>query len=310
MTKMATTHADAVLKAKGRSFYWARHLLGEPHARRATRLYGFCRYLDDIADATPSELTAKARLKSIALAISSGEADDAAVIDMIDLMRECRIEPAVVLELVGGVSSDLSDVRVNDEPELLRYCYRVAGTVGLMMCKALDVVDPAALPRAIDLGIGMQITNICRDVVEDAVGGRRYLPVSLLGNIPPADLIAPSAAVRIRVRACIATMLDRADEYYRSGEMGICCLPFGARAGILSAARLYRAIGDEIRARDYAVWDSRAFVGAPRKLVLTASAIASVLANRSMRRVAPPHDPALHDELLGFPVARTMRHGF
>ena len=77
-------------------------------------------------------------------------------------------------------------MRVADEAELLRYCYRAAGTVGLMMCRVLDAPEPAAAAHAVDLGIAMQLTNICRYVADDARMGRRYLPASLVGDVAPA----------------------------------------------------------------------------------------------------------------------------
>jgi phytoene synthase len=194
-----------------------------------------------------------------------------------------------------------------DEGELLRYCYRVAGTVGIMMCNALDVVDAAALPHAIDLGIGMQITNICRDVAEDAGAGRRYLPATLLGDIPPTDLIDPSNTVKRRLGACVETLLEHADAYYRSGEIGISYLPFSARAGVLSAARIYRAIGDEIRARDFKVWEGRAVVGSRSKCSLTAVATTHVLFGRLRSQDPMSHDRMLHRDLSGFPGF--SRHG-
>lgn len=276
----ATASADAVLRAKGRSFYWARHLLGARHGQNATRLYAFCRLLDDIADEAPSPALARKKLDVVAACVTSRNARDPTLIDALNLIEECKIEARVALDLIEAIASDLGLVRVPDEAALMRYCYGVAGTVGLMMCKVLDVKDEAALRHAVDLGLAMQLTNICRDVVEDAAAGRRYLPGSLLGDIGAEDLVRPGPAVRIRIRSCLKTLLDRADDLYRSGELGIGFLPPGARGGILSAARIYQAIGQEIRDRNYAVWDGRAVVGTRRKLALTATALARVFLDR------------------------------
>lgn len=265
--------ADVLLAQRGQSFHWARRLLSPPHAERATRLYGFCRRIDDLADECPSPVEAHAALALVRQALQTGQSDDPALRDMLQLMRGCGIDPAVPLELIRGVESDLGEVRVADMAELLQYCYRVAGTVGLMMTAALDVTAPEALPHAIDLGIGMQLTNICRDVREDALLGRRYLPATLVGGLEPAALIAPVGAARAAAVHAVRTLLDIADRHYASGERGLHHLPAGARAGILVAARVYREIGVVLRQRDGDCWSSRARVGAAAKAAITLGAL-------------------------------------
>ncbi|UDL93081.1 phytoene/squalene synthase family protein [Lichenihabitans sp. PAMC28606] len=304
----ALASATAILRAKGKSFYWARRLLGTRHASNATRLYGFCRLLDDTADEAASHVVAKSRLAEIADDVRSGQTNDPALLDALALIRECKIDVSVVLDLIAGVESDLGVVCLQTEAELLHYCYRVAGTVGLMMCNVLDVTEPAAYPHAVDLGIGMQLTNICRDVAEDAALGRRYLPASLLSDISAQDLVTPTAATRRRLRACLATLLDQADLYYRSGQDGMRYLPVRARAGILSAARIYHAIGDGIRARDYACWDGRVTVGRKAKLRLTASALMETVGTLVPRPRSILHDASLHHHLVDVPSLAKARH--
>jgi phytoene synthase len=134
------------------------------------------------------------------------------------------------------------------------------------------------MPHAIDLGIAMQLTNICRDVRDDALLGRRYLPASLVGALEPAELVDPTAAVRAKVIPALRALLDTADHHYASGERGLQYLPGGARAGILVAARTYRAIGTVLRDRDFDCWSSRAQVGSARKALITVHTLASVVA--------------------------------
>ena len=270
--------ADGLLADRGHSFHWARRLLSARHAERATRLYGFCRRIDDVADEATDAATAHAALAVIRRALKTGDCDDAETADMLQLMRTCGIDPAVPLELIRGVEGDLGDVRVADMNELLRYCYRVAGTVGLMMTAALDVATPEALPHAIDLGIAMQLTNICRDVREDALLGRRYLPAVLVGPLEPAQLIDPTPAVRATVTDALRLLLDTADRHYASGEQGLRHLPAGARTGILVAARVYRGIGTVLRERGFDCWSSRAAVSAAGKVAITLRALASTAA--------------------------------
>ena len=267
--------ADGLLAQRGQSFHWARRLLNSRHAERATRLYGFCRRIDDVADEATDAAAAHAALAVIRLALQTGECDDAQTADMLQLMRACSIDPAIPLELVRGVEGDLGEVRVADMDELLRYCYRVAGTVGLMMTAALDVTAPAALPHAIDLGMAMQLTNICRDVREDALLGRRYLPAALVGPLEPAALVDPTMSVRAAVTHALRILLDTADRLYASGEQGLRYLPGGASTGILVAARVYRGIGTVLRAREFDCWSSRAKVSTAGKLAITLRALAA-----------------------------------
>ena len=301
MTDPSAAYAacHAALVAKGRSFHWARRLLGAVHADRATRLYGFCRRVDDMADETQSPDAARAALFALGQALRAGASWDPLTADTIRLLQDCQIDTAIPLELIRGVAGDLLPVRVANAAELLRYCYRVAGTVGLMMSAALDVTDPRALPHAIDLGIAMQLTNLCRDVREDALAGRRYLPASLVGEIDSARLIQPTKTDQPMVRAAVATLLDLADVYYLSGEDGLAYLPANARGSILVAARVYRAIGGRLRRRNYDYWSSRAWVPMGGKAVITMKALTTSSFRQASRRPARPHDPALHRPLAG-----------
>jgi phytoene synthase len=296
--------AQAVLAAKGRSFYWASKLLGTRHAQRATRLYGFCRYVDDLADEATSTASAYAALEQTSIAIRTGITDDPLIQDMLALMRECAIDPAIVLELIQGVASDLDTVRIADEAALLRYCYQVAGTVGLMMCAVLDVRDTRAHAHAVDLGIAMQLTNICRDVAGDALLHRVYLPASLLGDVDAAALINPIASIQPQVKACVASLLEKAEHYYGSGEQGLAYLPVGARSGILVASRIYRAIGTTLKRRHYHYWPQRMVVSPAAKAAITAHALLTRPLAISFWRPNRAHNEILHTALYGLPSIR------
>jgi phytoene synthase len=300
--------AEATLARQGRSFHWARRLLGATHADRATQLYAFCRRLDDLVDEAASPEEARVALAAADRAIADGRSDDPVLSDGLALMRECGIEPGIVRELIAGMASDAETVRMADEAELLRYCYRAAGTVGLMMCQVLDAPEPAAAAHAVDLGIAMQLTNLCRDVADDARMGRRYLPASLVGDIAPADLIAPSPALQPALRAAVARLLALAEVYYASGEAGLPFLPVRARAGILVAGRVYRAIGHRLAAREYAYWDGRAFVPDWRKATITLTALTTQPLRGAFWSRPTSHHGQLHRALVGLPGI-TARHG-
>jgi len=300
--------AEATLARQGRSFHWARRLLGARHAARATRLYAFCRHLDDLVDEAASPEEARAALAAADCAIEAGRSDDLALQDGLALMRECAIDPGIVRELIAGMASDAETVRVADEAELLRYCYRAAGTVGLMMCRVLDAREPAAAAHAVDLGIAMQLTNLCRDIADDARMGRRYLPASLVGDVAPAALIDPSPALQPALRAAVARLLALAESYYASGEAGLPFLPVRARTGILVAGRVYRAIGHRLAAREHAYWEGRAFVPDWRKATITLAALATQPLRGAFWSRPVAHPVSLHRALIGLPGI-TARHG-
>jgi 15-cis-phytoene synthase len=224
--------------------------------------------------------------------------------DMLALMRECAIDPAIVLQLIAGVASDLGDVRMRDEAALLRYCYQVAGTVGLMMCAVLDVTDTRAHAHAVDLGIAMQLTNICRDVASDAALIRVYLPATLLGDIDVATLAYPTPTIQPRVQACVANLLIKAEHYYRSGELGLAYLPVGARSGILVAARIYRAIGIKQKRNHYDYWHQRIVVSHVAKAAITFKVLFTRTLTLSFWWPHREHQAYLHTALHGLPCIR------
>lgn len=300
--------AEATLARHGRSFHWARRLLGSIHAARATRLYAFCRHLDDLADEAASPEAARAALAVVDRDLAAGRSTDPVLRDGLALMRECDIDPAVARELVAGMASDTRTVRVVDEAELLRYCYRAAGTVGLMMCRVLDVREPTAAAHAVDLGIAMQLTNLCRDVADDARMGRRYLPASLVGDIPPAALIEPLPALRPILCAAVARLLALAEDYYASGEAGLPFLPVRARAGILVAGRVYRAIGRRLAACGHAYWEGRTVVTDGRKAAITLAALSTQPLRPAFWSRPSAHRASLHRALVGLPGI-AARHG-
>jgi phytoene synthase len=266
-----TSHSVAhqTLVNKGKSFYWASHFLGKKDRYKATQLYGFCRYLDDLVDEENQVEIAKQNITTAQEAIVLGCSDQNTLSKGIELIKQCHIPHEVVFDLIAGIESDTELVRIANEAELLRYCYQVAGTVGLMMCHTLDVQDPNAKPYAIDLGIAMQLTNICRDVKTDALVNRRYIPANLIGNMEVSDLIDPNEEQAKILRIAIANLLKLADSYYQRGEKGLSYLPLQARISIFIAVRIYHAIGKQLQSTDFEYWHQRASVSSSRKLVIT-----------------------------------------
>lgn len=293
--------AVAVLATYGKTFHFAGRLLGRNQLRDCARLYRFCRYVDDLVDRSPNSKQALKQMCRIEHELAVGYSIDPPVADFLSLARYYNLDLTPVYELMQGLIADLNDVRIENEGALKRYCYRVAGTVGLLMCGVLGVRDPCAFPHAIDLGIAMQLTNIARDVAEDAQADRRYLPADLLGPISPARIVVADDQVRPKLRASVQALLEEAERYYRSGEAGIAFLPLRARLAILVAARVYRAIGGVLARRGFATWLGRAKVTNLRKFAIAVHAIADFVLKPQYRRLPASHDANLHKHLLGLP---------
>ena len=304
--EQALAEADAVLALKGSSFHWARYLLGKTHANRATRLYRFCRYIDDLADEATSVLDAKQALQLLKNDIATSHARNAITQDALLLIKECNIAPEIIQALIDGVMSDLEPVAMQNMNDLLRYCYRVAGTVGLMMCKVLDINDEKAYPFAIDLGIAMQLTNICRDIADDAKLGRRYLPASMVGNIKAFDLVNPSADMQANLQHGVKNLLSIADKYYNSGEGGLPYIPTNARFGMAVAAKVYGEIGTVITQQGYQYWLGRAVVSNKTKLRVTIFTLLNAIVSPQFWRLPNAHNAQLHQVLAGFPMTNTQ----
>ncbi len=299
--------ADArrVLEENGRTFAWATRALGARDGARIAILYAFCRRLDDLVDDKPED-EARAALTSVRSDFASGTSQDVLVGRFLELADECGIEMSIPEQLLLGFESDLRLVRMRDEAALIRYAYRVAGTVGLMSCRVLDVRDTAADRYAIDLGIGMQLTNIARDVLEDASRDRVYLPRPWLSrDITPATLERSRLRTRLETRVAINRLLSLASDYYRSGDAGMGFLPTRARLSVLTASRAYEGIGAVLAGQRDKQWRERAIVDRAGKLRHTARALGTWLGTcaRGTPTRASDHDPHLHRAIRGLPGA-------
>jgi len=243
-----------ILAARARSFRWASAFLSATHRARVADLYAFCRAVDDLADAqgvTPAAQQDLDRLQKALAAEPNGQSLwPERYLWFRELCLDCGIEFQVVQELIDGMISDLGIVRVQSDADLIQYCYQAAGTVGLMMCSVLGVQDPRALGRAVDLGIAMQLTNISRDVLEDAQASRVYLPADRLRSVGvEPEYLIEGRADALGVSLVVNDVLALAEVYYRSADEGMGFLPARARWAVLVASRLYRGIGRRLRRR-------------------------------------------------------------
>jgi phytoene synthase len=265
--------AGESIRRHSRSFSFASRLL--PAAKRADveRLYAWCRWCDDGVDtaAAPQEALefvdqAAEDVRRIAAGTSPVAPESLWLAELVG-RHALPIEAASAL--LEGMRSDLTPAAGFHEADLWRYCFRVAGAVGVLMCPILGLEDRRHLPHAAALGMGMQLTNIARDVAEDWRRSRCYLPIEWTDGLRP-DSGPPDPA---RVRRGVRTILEVADGYYTAGEAGIAALDADSRLAVRAAARIYHAIGTRIRRRDYEVLDERARVSTIAKFGLFAGAL-------------------------------------
>ncbi len=263
------------IRQGSRSFYAASLILPNRVRAPAYGLYAFCRLSDDAVDVEGGSFTALERLRErLARACEGRPYPVAADRAMADLMRRYAIPRAVPEALLDGLAWDAEGHRYETLDELFDYAARVAGTVGVMMTLMMGARAPQTLARACDLGIAMQLTNIARDVGEDARAGRLYLPLCWLreAGIDPEALLAKPVATPA-LKGVVARLLCEAAALYTRARRGIAQLPLSCRPAILAAALLYAEIGRELTSR--CALDSithRARVGATRKLALVARA--------------------------------------
>ena len=191
------------------------------------------------------------------------------------------------IELIEGMAMDVRGIRYANLRELLLYCYRVAGTVGLMMSHVMGLREESALKHAADLGIAMQLTNIARDVTEDASMGRIYLPLDWLNevNIAPDEIAAP--ANREKLAVITLRLLREAERYYRSGDAGLWHLSFRSACAVSAARHVYSEIGALLVKRGARAWDQRTYVTGARKLWVVIRGVLSLIQSAPARIFKP-----------------------
>ncbi len=304
----ASIDSEKVLKHHGKTFYFAQRFLGRKNGYGVARLYQFCRYIDDLADESPDKDVAEEKLHSVRLQLSANQADDPLLQDFLDLAAEWQINVKYALDLIDGVIMDLGKVDIQDQPELLQYCYRVAGTVGLMMCPLL-YADNEGEQFALDLGIAMQLTNIARDVLHDARLGRRYLPADWVKGVTAVEICDLRKEDRLLIQESIQRILELAETYYESGRDGFVHLPMRSRISIAIAARTYRQIGVKLLKNGCKYWHGRTYTTLTEKILLALREIIRTLsAAPRLRKVA--HNQVLHQDIVALYPDKTIGEKF
>ncbi|NDG84318.1 MAG: phytoene/squalene synthase family protein [Proteobacteria bacterium] len=236
--------AEDLIRQGSKSFSLASVFLPAQTKPDVLLLYAFCRTCDDQIDESGADSGFAALLKLQELTFDSPSGPQSWIFEGIQaLLRSRTLRPEYIEELFEGFRMDLEHRGYPCLADLELYCFRVAGVVGLMMCPLIGVVNPLARDAAVDLGIAMQLTNICRDIQADAKIGRVYVPLELLGGGTVQDWskklsVRPELAHESALR-----LLARADELYSSGNRGLADLPFRSALAIACASALYRRIG-------------------------------------------------------------------
>jgi phytoene synthase len=255
--------------ASGSSFYYSFLFLPHETRRAITALYAFCREVDDVVDECTDASVAEQKLDWWRHEIDNsfaGQAQHPVGLELQRLVPKYGLPIEHFTELINGMEMDLHKTAYRTMDELRQYCYRAASVVGLLAAKLFGYEDSKTESYAHDLGMAFQLTNIIRDVKEDAARGRIYLPQDLLDHysVTATDLVSSTATANLK--KLLANLADQAEGYYVSAEQA---LPeadrWNQRSGLIMSA-IYHALLDKIRARQFEVMRGRVSVSPWSKL--------------------------------------------
>ncbi|MCJ8138927.1 phytoene/squalene synthase family protein [Falsirhodobacter halotolerans] len=279
MTDAVLRGAEASIAKGSQSFAAAARIFPADVRADCVMLYAWCRHADDVIDgqdlghAQRADFRAGQRARLVTLraqteaALHGAPQTDPVFESLRRVVERNAIPPRHPLALIDGFAMDVEEKHYATTDDLLTYCYHVAGVVGVMMAQIMGVRDERTLDRASDLGIGFQLTNIARDVMEDAAAGRCYIPDDILAATPTRY----AAALRL---------LDMAEAYYDSALDGIAELPPRSALAIAAARRVYRAIGEKLRKGGPEAWERRISTTKAEKAALFTAALGDVARSR------------------------------
>ena len=264
-------YCRGITREIARTFYYGSLFLPREKRRAAWALYAFCRIADDIADERdlyPDPMADLARWREALLGAYEGQPRGPVMRAWADTLTRFDVPLQPALDLLSGVEMDISGATFRTFEELRLYCYRVAGTVGLLMAPILGYQDAEALDAAVELGIAMQLTNVLRDLAEDAARGRLYLPTEELAAFGFTRAELERGAITPAFVNLMRFQIERANDYYQRGLRGVRLLDGDARFAIALSGLLYRAILDRIRCCHYDVFSQRIHISTTGKLAM------------------------------------------
>jgi phytoene synthase len=281
VTDALAQQGRASIKAGSKSFALASKVLPPRIRDDASMLYAWCRYCDDVidgqdmghgqaADYRDGQADRLAELRAQTTEALAGQATDTIFLGLAKVMARNDIPHRHAFELLKGFEMDAEERVYVTIGDILDYSYHVAGVVGVMMAMIMGTRDEATLDRACDLGLAFQLTNIARDVIDDAKADRVFVPQNLLlangAPIEPGLMMQP--ANWTAVHGAATGLLDVAEGYYRSARTGIRDLPFRCAWAITAALKVYREIGQVLRRKGPNAWLGRVGASPSRKMQL------------------------------------------
>lgn len=287
-----------IMKNHGKTFFWATWFLEKTYSNRLYAIYAFCRRIDDLVDETKENSTRRKKLNEVIDAWDNKQYHEV-ISEFSNISKNYLPRNIIIKEFLKGQTSDLNHKQPKNISELLIYCYQVAGIVGLMVCDSMGIKEKRLKYHAIDLGIAMQLTNICRDIREDAEKKRIYLPKNMVRGITINKITNPTKEQCKDINKARKKLLDLADEYYQSGYCGIDYLPKKTARAIRVAAKLYQGIGVKMIRNKTSYSDERTYLSKIEKTIISLKTIFFSTNSQKCKR----HNKSLHSEIKNFPDA-------
>jgi phytoene synthase len=276
---MGLINNKEIIYKNSKSFFWASKFLSSDILKKVVNIYTFCRLHDDLVDEGVSLGTAKE------------------IEELKKTIKKYGVKEKIINQLLDGIKSDINFKRYKSNEDLLRYCHKVAGIVGIMMVQTIRIKEKEASYFALDLGIAMQLTNISRDVLEDCKKRRIYLPENT--NIYLETIDNLSSDNKIKIREVVLQILKIADIYYSSSINGIRYIPLRSRFAILVALRIYQAIGVKIKKTGTKFLDENIFISRAEKILIIFKTIIEFIIFFILPLRKKRHNACLHKNLKG-----------
>ena len=276
---MGIINNTQIIYENSKSFYWASKFLPKKILKKVINIYAFCRLQDDLVD------------EGIKIE------DSSELEELENIIKSYGVSKNIISNLMEGINSDKNFKRFKDNSELLRYCYKVAGVVGLMMIKALDIKQSEAKYFAIDLGMAMQLTNISRDIMQDYKKNRIYIPENTGIN---KDIISNMTSENEKkIKKVVNQIILKSEIYYKSSLHGMRYIPIRSRLAILVSLRIYQGIGIKIIKTKKKFIHENLYVTNIEKTFIVAKALIEFLIFFIFPVYKKKHNIYLHESLEG-----------
>ena len=276
---MGIINNTQIIYENSKSFYWASKFLPKKILKKVINIYAFCRLQDDLVD------------EGIKIE------DSSELEELENIIKSYGVSKNIISNLMEGINSDKNFKRFKDNSELLRYCYKVAGVVGLMMIKALDIKQSEAKYFAIDLGMAMQLTNISRDIMQDYKKNRIYIPENT--GINKDNISDMTSENEIKIKKVVNQIILKSEIYYKSSLNGMRYIPIRSRLAILVSLRIYQGIGIKIIKTEKKFIHENLYVTNIEKTLIVAKALIEFLIFFIFPIYKKKHNIYLHESLEG-----------